>query len=250
MHNLFDLNDRTAVVTGAARGIGLSLARGLADAGVKVAIMDIADNVDEIAKSQLGENSIGIKANLMEQPERENAFDIAADKLGKIDIFINNAGMQSKSDFLDYPDDKWASILELNLTCAFSFMKLAGKHMKENSYGKIINVASMNAFLGGTQCPAYAASKGGLVQLTKSGSNELSRYGINVNAIAPGFIITELTKHIIDDPIAYSTKTSRIPMGRWGEVTDLIGTVLFLSSHASDYVSGIVIPIDGGYLAK
>lgn len=250
MESLFDISGKRALITGAARGIGLTLAKGLIKAGATVAIIDIVDDVEQIASKELGEHAYGIQANLMDRVQRVNAFDKAVALLGGLDILVNNAGMQYKHDFLSYPDKKWDDILELNLSCAFSFMKMAGAYMKENGGGKIVNIASMNAFLGGTQCPAYAASKAGIVQITKSGTNELSKYGISINAMAPGFIITELTQHILDDPVAYNAKTSRIPMGRWGETSDLIGTLLFLCSPASDYVSGAIIPVDGGYLCK
>lgn len=248
--DLFNLSGKKAIVTGAGRGIGLTLAKGLAQSGVTVAIIDIVSDIEDIAKRELGDMGIGIQADLMDRKTRQESFYQSVEALGGLDILVNNAGMQFKYDFLTYPDEKWDAILELNLSCAFSFMKLAGAHMKEQGSGKIINVTSMNAFLGGTNCPAYAATKAGLAQITKSGTNELSRYGINVNAIAPGFILTELTRHIVEDPVAYAAKTSRIPIGRWGEPEDLVGTLLFLCSKASDYVCGAVIPIDGGYLCK
>lgn len=248
--NLFDIRGKKALVTGAGRGIGLALAKGLAEAGVQVDIIDILPDVDKIAKRELGKEAVGIQADLMNREERREAFERAVTNLKGLDILVNNAGMQYKHEFLSYPDDKWDAILELDLSCAFSFMKLAGAVMKEQGAGKIINVASMNAFLGGTNCPAYAAAKAGLAQLTKSGTNELSRYNININAIAPGFILTELTRHIVEDPAAYEAKTARIPKGRWGQAEDLVGTLLFLSAPASDYVCGAVIPIDGGYLCK
>lgn len=250
MTNMFDLTGKKALITGAGQGIGLALAKGLARAGVKVAVIDIIASIDEIAKKEISADAVGIRADLMDREQRRKAFERGVEALGGLDIMINNAGMQYKHEFLTYPDEKWDSILELNLSCAFSFMKMAGAYMKEQGSGKIINVSSMNAFLGGTNCPAYAATKAGIAQLTKSGTNELSKYNINVNAIAPGFILTELTRHIVEDPAAYQAKTVRIPKGRWGEPEDLVGTVLFLSSSASDYVCGAVIPIDGGYLCK
>lgn len=250
MMNLFDLTGKKALVTGGGRGIGLALAKGLHEAGVRVAILDVAENVQDVAAAELGPDGVGVRVDLMDRDASRLAFQETVDRLGGLDILINNAGMQFKHDFLDYPLERWDRILELNLSCAFRFMQLAGQYMKAHGGGRMINVASMNAFLGGTQCPAYAATKAGIVALTKSGTNELSRFGINVNAIAPGFILTELTQHIVNDPVAYEAKTVRIPKGRWGQVEELVGTVLFLCAPASEYVCGAVIPIDGGYLCK
>ena len=252
---MFDITGKKAIVTGAGRGIGLELAKALAENGAHVAMIDIEGGIVGTAaalEANRGPDTrvFGIAADLTDRAARKSAFDKSVEALGGLDILVNNAGLQIKGAFLEYPDDAWDTILELNLSCAFALMKYAGRIMREQGSGKIINMASMNSFLGGTQCPAYAATKAGIAQLTKSGANELGVFGINVNAIAPGFIETELTRHIREDGAAQAAKTSRIPMGRWGSPADLRGTLVFLASGASDYICGAVIPVDGGYLCK
>lgn len=249
MQRFFDIVGRKAIVTGGGRGIGHAFVQGLLEAGVQVAILDVDPDIKKNAQN-MSPTAFGIRTDLTNTNQREQGFMEAVALLGGLDILVNNAGIQVKHDFLTYPLETWSQIVELNLTCAFHLMQLAGRIMKSQGSGKIINISSMNAFFGGTNCPAYAATKAGIVQLTKSASNELSRYNINANAIAPGFIETELTRHIIEESSTYENKRSRIPKGRWGKPEDLVGTMLFLASPASDYLCGAVIPVDGGYLCK
>lgn len=249
MNKYFDIAGKKAIVTGGGRGIGFAFAKGLLEAGVQVVILDVEQDINNIAKS-LNSQATGIQADLTIDAQRESGFQEAINMLGGLDILVNNAGMQVKHEFLTYPLETWNKIIELNLTCAFHMMQMAGLIMKVNGGGKIINISSMNAFFGGTNCPAYSATKAGIVQLSKSAANELSKFNINVNAIAPGFIKTGLTKHIIEDAAIFEDKRKRIPKGRWGTPTDLVGTLLFLASPASDYLCGSVIVVDGGYLCK
>ena len=247
--NRFSLEGKKAIVTGAGRGIGHAITEALLEVGATVAMIDIDPNIAETAATMPGV-AYGAACNLLDRSERKKAFDDALAQLGGLDILVNNVGMQIKGKLLDYEEEDWDRILELNLTCAFSMTKYAGAYMKKKHYGKILNLASMNSYLGGTDCVAYAASKAGIVQLTKAAANELSKYRINVNAIAPGFFETELTKSLTKDKQVYEYKRERIPADRWGTLEDIKGPAIFLCSPASDYVCGVTIPVDGGYLCK
>lgn len=184
-------------------------------------------------------------------------FDIAGKKIivtggsRELDVLVNGAGVQYRCEALDFPLEQWNRVLAVNLTSVFQLSQLAAKIMVKRGKGKIINIASMTSYFGSELIPAYAASKGGIVQLTKALSNEWAAKGVTVNAIAPGYMITELTDSIKEkNPAQYQEITRRIPMHRWGSGEDLQGTVVFLSGSASDYISGAVLPVDGGYLGK
>jgi 2-deoxy-D-gluconate 3-dehydrogenase len=169
--------------------------------------------------------------------------------LGGIDILVNGVGIQYRNPAIDYPIEKWEAIINLNLTTMFIVSQLAGQIMLEQKHGKIINIASVNAFFGAKNMPAYACSKGGVVQLTKALSNEWIEQGINVNAIVPGFMATEINEDLRNSEYGEDI-TTRIPIKRWGIPEDLMGTAIFLASAASDYVSGITLPVDGGFMAN
>ena len=170
---------------------------------------------------------------------------------GRIDILVNGAGIQHREDALEFPEDQWRRVIETNLTALFLVSQQVGRIMCDQKYGRIVNIASMCSFFGSVRIPAYSASKGGVAQLTKALSNEWAAMGVNVNAIAPGYMETELTRNIkTTNPPQYAEITSRIPMGRWGQPEDLQGIAIFLASDAAAYVSGAVIPVDGGYLGK
>ena len=249
---LFDLSGKKAIVTGAGAGLGKSIALGLAEAGADVAIIDIAETVFDVASNMCsaGEKIIGVRANLMDRQDLGRGFSECVEKLGGLDILVNNAGMQVRGTVEEIPLDGWDRLMELNVTAVFERSQLAAREMGKHGSGKIINVASMLSFFGGLNCSPYAASKGAVAQLTKAFSNELASKGIQVNAIAPGYMNTALNTNIINDPVRYHEITLRIPARRWGVADDLKGTVIFLASHASDYVSGAIIPIDGGYLGR
>lgn len=250
--NLFDLTGKKAIVTGAGSGLGNSIAIGLAEAGAEVAIIDLMPDVAEVAArmSEGGKKFYGVRANLMDRSDLLRAFDECVRLLGGLDILVNNAGMQVRGKAEEIPLDGWDRLIELNVTAVFEMSQLAARQMLPQGYGKIINVASMLSFFGGLNCSPYAASKGAVAQLTKAFSNEWASKGINVNAIAPGYMNTALNTKLLNDPERYHEITLRIPAVRWGEADDLKGTVVYLASHAADYVTGAVIPIDGGYLSR
>ncbi len=250
--NMFDLSGKKAIVTGACQGLGKSIAEGLAEAGAKVCIMDLNSECEKIAKdmSKDGKEFSGVVVNLLDREDLVKGFNDAVSKLGGLDILVNNAGMQVRGNAEEIELSRWDKLIELNVTSVFEMSQLAARHMISKGYGKIINVASMLSFFGGYVCSPYAASKGAVAQLTKAFSNEWAGKGINVNAIAPGYMDTPLNTAIINDPERNHEITLRIPAHRWGTPDDLKGTVVFLASKASDYVSGAIIPIDGGYLGR
>lgn len=250
--NLFDLNGKRAIVTGGCSGLGKSMAEGLASVGVTVALIDRNPKTNQIAQemSKNGMNFHGITSDLTNRDDLVTGFQEAIQRLGGLDILINNAGMQVRGSAEEIPLERWDMLIELNVTAVFGMCQLAARKMIPQCSGKIINVASMLSYFGGLNCSPYAASKGAVAQLTKALSNEWAGKGINVNAIAPGYMDTPLNTAIINDPERNKEITLRIPAHRWGKPEDLIGTVIFLSSAASDYVSGAVIPIDGGYLGR
>jgi 2-deoxy-D-gluconate 3-dehydrogenase len=177
-------------------------------------------------------------------------FAEAVAALGQVDILVTAHGVTARHKAEDFPLADWDNILEVNLTSVFELCQLAGRQMLARGHGKIINIASLISFSGGVTIPAYAASKGGLAQITKAFANEWAGRGVNVNAIAPGYFDTPLAAGVKNDPVRYRQVLDRLPAGRWGEPSDLKGAVIFLSSPASDYVHGIILPVDGGWLAR
>lgn len=251
--DLFDLTGKRAVITGAAGDLGKAMAEGLYRAGARIAILDISGKLERVVKEidVSGTRVHGVRVDLSDRQDIRRAFSEAVELLGGgVDILINNAGIQRRHSVLDYPLEDWDDILEVNLTAVFILCQLAGRLMIAQKRGKIINIASMTAFVGGYSIPAYTASKAGVAQLTKALSNEWAQYGLNINAIAPGYMLTELSRPLVTDREKSKEILARIPAGRLGAPSDLIGTAVFLSSSASDYLNGTVIPVDGGYLAK
>lgn len=251
--NIFSLENKTAIVTGGNRGLGRGIAKGLAEAGAKVVIMASSDSVFRTA-DELSADGISVqpvKCDLSNEGNIKKGFSEAVSLLGgKLNILVNNAGIQRRSKCEEFPLSDWDDVLNVNLRSVFILCQLAGRHMIPNGGGKIINLASMLSFFGGYTVPAYAASKGGVAQLTKALSNEWASKGINVNAIAPGYMATEMNTRLIEDSSRNAEILSRIPAGRWGKPEDMAGTAVFLASSASDYLSGAIIPVDGGYLSK
>jgi 2-deoxy-D-gluconate 3-dehydrogenase len=253
MKKSFDLTGKKAIITGGGSGLGLGMAQGLQEAGAEVAIIDIMDSITQVAQ-QLAANGTmmhGIKGDLGDRESLKTAFDLAVEKLGgRLDILVNSAGIQRRSKSEEFPIEYWDTVVEINMTSVFLLCQLAGRKMLEQGQGKIINVASMLSYFGGYTVPAYAASKGGVAQLTKALANEWAGRGVNVNAIAPGYMDTAMNTALVNDPVRNEQILARIPAGRWGTGEDMQGAVIFLASNYSDYINGAIIPIDGGYLSR
>jgi 2-dehydro-3-deoxy-D-gluconate 5-dehydrogenase len=251
--NLFDLSGKKALVTGGSRGIGRALAEGLLEAGADVVINGVADRVHQTA-SQLtasaGRTVFPVQADMGQRQEVKRLLDESLQKLGGLDIVFVNHGIQRAHKAEVFPVEDWDVVLEVDLTSLFLLDQLAGQYMLANGGGKIINIASLISVIGGMTVPAYAAAKGGVAQLTKALSNEWAGRGVTVNAIIPGFIHTDLTEDLVHDPGEGASLLARIPAARWGVPDDLKGIAVFLASAASNYVTGAVIPVDGGFLAR
>lgn len=251
MNHLFDLSGKTAVVTGGSRGLGKEIAKGLASAGADIVVIarSIPDEcIEEIKKE--GTRVIGISYDLTNIDGYEQLVEDIISKMGSIDILINNAGVQKRHSATQFPKEDWNFVLDVNLNSVFFLCQSVGKKMLEQGEGKIINIASLLSFQGGYTVPAYAASKGAVMQLTKSLANEWASKGVNVNAIAPGYMSTDMNEALIEDPIRSKQILDRIPAGRWGSANDMQGTAIFLASKASSYLNGFTIAVDGGWLGR
>jgi 2-deoxy-D-gluconate 3-dehydrogenase len=250
---MFDIKGKKAVIIGAAGDLGFSMLEALIENGSQVVAIDIDESLKEISE-KFKERNLNFDYIITDISQRNNiykSFDEAIKILGgKIDILVNSAGIQRRYKSEEFPIEEWDKVISINLTAMFLYCQLAGKIMLESGVGKIINVASMNSFFGGITIPAYAASKGGVAQLTKALSNDWASKGICVNAIAPGYMDTKMNVALINDPVRNAEALSRIPKKRWGNGNDLKGAVVFLASGASDYITGVVLPVDGGYLAR
>lgn len=249
----FKLDGKVAIVTGAGRGIGQAYALGLAEAGADIAIVDVIPMGETIAAvKKLGRRAIGIKADLA-KGEKESPKIVAkvVKQLGSVDILVNNAGIIRREPFLEHSAKNWNDVISINLSTPFFLSQAAANQMvKQGKGGKIINIGSMLSFQGGILIPGYAAAKGGIKSLTMLMANELTKHGICVNGIAPGYIATENTAPIRADKKRNQAILDRIPAGRWGTPEDLKGLCVFLSSPASDYVTGFMYACDGGWLAR
>ncbi|MFA6365591.1 MAG: SDR family NAD(P)-dependent oxidoreductase [Candidatus Hydrogenedentales bacterium] len=252
--NLFDITGKKAMVTGGTRGLGYGMAEGLMEYGAEVVIFGSNDKVYDVAAKfrDRGFKCQGVQTDLQVREDRQAAFHKALELLGgKIDILVNAAGIQRRHRCDVFPLEDWDAVIEVNLNAPFEYCQLAAKEMIKAGYGKIINVSSMVAWFGGKTVPAYAASKGGVTQFTKTMCNDWAGLGINVNAIAPGYMDTDMNVALTDPKNPrFKELTDRIPTHRWGTPDDMKGTCIFLASHASDYLNGAVIPVDGGYLVQ
>jgi 2-deoxy-D-gluconate 3-dehydrogenase len=250
--DIFSLEGRVALVTGSGTGIGAAIARALAAAGADVACHGNkhvpSDTAADIVK--LGRRAVVVTGDVREPATADALVDATVRELGAIDILVNNAGTIRRAPAVEFSDDDWAAVVDVNLTAVFRLCRAAGKRMVPRGRGKIVNISSLLAFQGGITVPAYAASKGGVAQLTKALANEWASKGVNVNAIAPGYIHTDNTAALAADPVRNRQITERIPAGRWGEPADLGGAAVFLASRASDYVSGHVLVVDGGWMGR
>jgi len=247
VYDLFSVQGRKALVTGGSAGLGRAMAEALVEGGARVAIVGRSERIFDTAR-EIG--AIPLQADLADREQALVVVDRAVEALGGLDILVNNAGVQRRHPAEEFPLEDWDYVLSVNLDAVWILAQTAGRYMLKQGYGKIINVASANSFVGGITIPAYAASKGGVAQLTKALSNEWAGRGVNVNAIAPGYMKTEMTEALVGNPDREPLILARIPAGRWGTPDDLKGVVLFLASAASDYVHGAVIPVDGGFLGR
>jgi 2-deoxy-D-gluconate 3-dehydrogenase len=250
--DLFSVEGKKAIVTGAARGLGRSMAQGLHDAGVELALIDVLESIHEVAEEMGAEGPrvFSVQADLSQRDQLRRAFNEAVSGLGGLDILLNNAGITRWSQAEDMSNEDWDIVIEVNLNSVFWLAQLAGLYMLKQGYGKIVNIASLLSFGGGYLTVGYAASKGGVAQMTKALANEWSSKGINVNAIAPGYMATEMNIPLMEDAERNKLIMDRVPAERWGQPEDLVGALIFLSSAASDYVHGILLPVDGGFLAR
>lgn len=249
----FYLKGKKAIITGGAHGLGAGIAEGLCEAGAEVVIISSSNRCIETAErlTKAGFLAHAVQANLMKREEVEEGFNKALGLLnGKIDILVNNAGIQRRHKCEEFPMEDWDDVISINLNAVFQMCQLAGRVMLVHGGGKIINLASMLSFFGGFTVAAYAASKGGVAQMTKALSNEWSGRNVHVNAIAPGYMDTEMNVNLVKDKSRNTEILGRIPIGRWGTPEDMKGLVIFLASTASDYINGAIIPVDGGYLGK
>ena len=248
----FDLTGKRALVTGGSYGLGWAMAEALVEAGAAVGLVDISDQLADASRAlaSSGGKVVGIRADLSNRGERQRAFSDFITAFGAIDILVNNAGITRRHVAEEFPVEDWDRVIEVNLTAVFDLCQMAGKLMLAQGSGKIINIASLYAFLGGLRVPAYTASKGGVAQLTKALANEWAARGVNVNAIAPGYFDTPLNVSLKSDARRYQEILNRIPAGRWGQPEDLKGAVVFLASRASDYVHGAILVVDGGFLGR
>lgn len=250
----FSLSGKKAIVTGGTRGLCLEIAKAFHTCGAEVVIWGRSESGAETARSISTEAQPVhfVKCDVSRSEDVDRAVRESAALLGgRIDILLNGAGIQYRAPALDFPEEQWLNVISVNLNAVFLICQKVGRIMVQQRSGRIINIASMCSFFGSVRIPAYSASKGGVAQLTKALSNEWAVEGVNVNAIAPGYMETELTRSIKEtNNSQYMEITSRIPKGRWGKPEDLAGIAVFLASDAAEYVSGAVIPVDGGYLGK
>jgi 2-deoxy-D-gluconate 3-dehydrogenase len=247
----FSLEGKAALVTGANTGIGQAIAVALAEAGADVALAGRSEPTETLALiAATGRKAVNIKADLSSIEPVGRVIDEAVAGLGKVDILVNNAGIIRRDDLLQFSEADWDAVIDTNLKTLFFLSQAAAKGMVERGAGKIVNIASLLTFQGGIRVPSYAAAKSGVGGVTKAMANELAAKGVQVNAIAPGYISTNNTAALQGDETRNRQILERIPTGRWGDPKDIAGAAVFLASPASDYVSGHMLAVDGGWLAR
>ncbi|MEU0548648.1 SDR family NAD(P)-dependent oxidoreductase [Micromonospora sp. NPDC005979] len=253
MSVLFDLTGRTALVTGARRGIGLAMAEALALAGADIigVSAQLEPEGSEVQRrvEATGRRFTGIRTDL---GDRAAVYRLAeeAEAVAPVDILVNNGGTIARAPAVEHPDEMWDRVVQVNLSSQFVLTREIGRRMVDRGHGKVIFTASLLSFQGGINVASYTAAKSGLAGLTRALSNEWAGHGVNVNAIAPGYIATDNTQALRDDPVRNDAILGRIPAGRWGRADDLAGATVFLAASASDYVHGTVLPVDGGWLGR
>lgn len=247
--DLFNLSGKVAIVTGSSTGLGQGMSIALAEAGAKVLGVDYVESTE--TKQKLGDNFEFMVANLLTIDPIEDIVKTAKQKFGRIDILVNNAGIIKRNDAIDFTEKEWDDVLNINLKTVFFLSQRVAKEFVENgTKGKIINIASMLSFQGGIRVPSYTASKSAVKGITMSMANEWAKYGICINAIAPGYMATNNTANLRKDEQRSEEILARIPAGRWGTPSDMMGAVVFLASSASDYVNGFTLAVDGGWLSR
>jgi 2-deoxy-D-gluconate 3-dehydrogenase len=255
MNSLFDISGTVALVTGGGTGLGAAMAIGLAEAGADIALVVNRHTGSEVQEriTGLGRRVVEVQADLTSTSSTQaikRVVDEVQSSLGAIDILVNNAGIIRRAPALDFTEQDWDEVMMLNAKTVFFLSQAVAREMVQRKRGKIINIASLLSFSGGITVPSYAASKGAVAQLTKALANEWAQHGVNVNAIAPGYMITDNTEQIRASPERMKSIADRLPAGRWGEPDDLKGAVIFLASRASDYVNGHILTVDGGWMAR
>ncbi|KAF8498852.1 NAD-P-binding protein [Gautieria morchelliformis] len=244
---LFSLAGKNVLITGASRGIGKACALALAQAGASICLVtrDASSVVDSIPGAQY------VACDLVDLEAVKRVFDVALDKMGgSIHVLVNCAGIQRRAPSVDFPEQDWDDVLNVNLKSVWLLSQAAGRHMVPLRRGKIINFCSLLTFQGGLTVPAYAAAKGALGQLTKALSNEWSQHNVQVNAICPGYIDTDMNAKLLAEPTRFRQISERIPAGRWGQPQDFAGPIVFLASDASQYVNGELLVVDGGWMGR
>ncbi|QWZ82643.1 MULTISPECIES: 2-dehydro-3-deoxy-D-gluconate 5-dehydrogenase KduD [Aeromonas] len=250
--NAFDLKGKVAVVTGCDTGLGQGMALGLAQAGCDIVGINIVEPTDTMIKVEaIGQNFLSLKADVSKVSELPLLIEQAVSHFGHIDVLVNNAGIIRRDDAINFSEKDWDEVMDINIKSLFFMSQAVAKQfMAQGNGGKIINIASMLSYQGGIRVPSYTASKSGVMGLTRLLANEWASHGINVNAIAPGYMATNNTAALRADDDRNAAILQRIPAGRWGIPDDMMGPVVFLASSASDYINGYTLAVDGGWLAR
>ncbi|MCL1989526.1 MAG: 2-dehydro-3-deoxy-D-gluconate 5-dehydrogenase KduD [Defluviitaleaceae bacterium] len=249
----FKLDEKVAIVTGGATGLGRGMTLGLAEAGAHVVVVGSSESDSGIvtAIEKRGRKGLYLQANLMSTAPIQGIIDQAVETFGHVDILINNAGIIRREDAVNFSEQDWDDVMNVNVKTVFFFSQaVANQFLKQETGGKIINIASMLSFQGGIRVPSYTASKSGVKGITMSMANEWAKHGININAIAPGYMATDNTAQLRADASRNTEILGRIPANRWGDPEDLAGAAVFLASQASDYINGYTLAVDGGWLAR
>jgi NAD(P)-dependent dehydrogenase (short-subunit alcohol dehydrogenase family) len=252
--DLFRLDGRVALITGGAGGLGLVFARALAGAGADIALLgrraEVAQSAASAVAQEFGRRALGVAADVTNQEQVHTAFDHVRTELGRIDILINSAGVNIRKPSVDFSLDDWRKVIDINLTGSFICAQAAAPTMIENGWGRVINISSMLGMVGLGERPAYTAAKGGVIQLTRTMALEWAPHKVTVNALAPGPFGTEMNRPLMENPVAYRTFADKIPLGRWGEIEEMAGPIVFLASEASSFMTGAVLTVDGGWTAQ
>jgi 2-deoxy-D-gluconate 3-dehydrogenase len=251
MSGLFDLSGKVALVTGANTGIGQAIAIALAEAGADVALAGRSEPAETLTRiAETGRKSVSIAADLSSIAPLGDVVEQTVFALGRLDILVNNAGIIRRDDLLEFTEADWDAVIDTNLKSLFFLSQAAARHMSASGSGKIVNIASLLSFQGGIRVPSYAAAKSGVAGVTRAMANELAPKGVQVNAIAPGYIATNNTAALQADETRNRQIMERVPAGRWGRPEDIGGAAVFLASSAADYVTGQILAVDGGWLAR